>query len=58
MLTKKINLKEKYSKIDKHWSAAASGRHGARARILEPALQGWGRPWVVCDPAVRYIQRI
>ena len=20
--------------------------------ILEPALQGWGRPWVVCAPAV------
>jgi len=23
------------------------------SRILEPALQGWGRPWVVCAPAVR-----
>ena len=24
----------------------------AQYSLLEPALQGWGRPWVVCAPAV------
>ena len=31
---------------------SSTPKQGTRRGVLEPALQGWGRPWVLCASAV------